>query len=61
MTDTNYMEKRVILKCHSGDYVGEEGTLNSRRDWAKRFDSEVEAREYAKTNRIYSDFKVETA
>lgn len=49
----------VILKTLSGDYVGEGGTFNSSRDYAKRFASEDEARAYAKENRMHANFTAE--
>lgn len=53
--------EQVILKTRSGDYVGDGGTFNSQRDYAKRFQSEEEGREYAKSNRMHADFIAEAA
>jgi hypothetical protein len=53
--------EQIILKSLSGDYVGEGGTFNSCRDYAKRFTSEEEARAYAKENRMLTDFTAEAA
>jgi hypothetical protein len=50
-----------VLRAASGDYVGEGGTLNSDRSYAKRYASEEEAREDAKANRIYCNFVAEVA
>lgn len=55
------MMEKIILKTLSGDYVGEGGTFNSSRDYAKRFASEEEARSYAKENRMHADFISEAA
>lgn len=49
----------VILRAGLQDWIGEGGTLNSNRDWAKLFRSEYEARGYAHENRIYADFTAE--
>jgi hypothetical protein len=57
VTDTT----KILLRAVAGDYVGEEGTFNTQRSYAKRFDSEDEAREYTKTHRMYSDFVAEVA
>lgn len=53
--------RQCILKSLSGDYVGEGGTFNSSRAFAKRFASEDEARAYAKANRMHAEFTVEAA
>ena len=58
MTDTT---NKIILKANVHGYVGEGGTLNSNRDYAKRFDSEQDARTYAKENRIMTEFTVDAA
>lgn len=52
---------QIILKANVHGYVGEGGTLNTNRDYAKRFDSEQEALAYAKENRIHTDFTSEPA
>jgi hypothetical protein len=52
---------QYLLRARAGDYVGEGGTFNSSREYAKRFDSEKQARSYAKEHRMYTDFVAETA
>lgn len=52
---------QIILKTRSGDYVGEGGTVNSSRDYAKRFSSEEEGLAYTKDNRMHAEFTAEAA
>lgn len=48
---------KFLLRCQTGDYLGEGGTLNTDRSYAVRFDSKEEA--FEAVRKIPADWRIE--